>query len=148
MTLTVLKEYIQAEIEKIRETLNRVRAVRSSGSESPPDVEVAALSVYIHNIYNGVENILKLIRTHRGEKTQKTPHWHRELLNSSRDQGIIDPVLWTDLDKLLSFRHHLVHSYVFKVEWPAIRSLVGTSETVVDEFERQVIGYLDRLPKE
>lgn len=148
MTPSVLREYIQAEFENIRETVSRIEGIRSSSSGNPSAVEVAALSVYIHNIYNGIDNIFKLFRTFHGKKLQKAATWHRDLLNESRDNGIIDDELWTHLDKLLSFRHHLVHSYVFKIDWPAMKNLVDSIQTVVDECERQVMGYLDRLPKD
>lgn len=147
MTPTVLREYIQAEMENIRETVERIETVRSASPANPSDVEVAALSVYVHNTYNGMENIFKLIRTFHGKKIQKTADWHRALLNESRDNGVINDELWTHLDELLSFRHHLVHSYVFKMDWPAIKTLVTSIRSVADEYERQVMRYLDRLPK-
>ncbi|MBI5298977.1 MAG: hypothetical protein HY877_01600 [Deltaproteobacteria bacterium] len=147
MTLNVLKEYIEAEFENIRETAERIESIQSSRSDQPSDIEVAALSVYIHNIYNGFENILKLVCSFQGRKIQKTPHWHRELLNVSRDNGVINLELWANLDKFLSFRHHLVHSYVFKIEWLAIKNLVDAVQPVTVEFERQLIEYLDCFSK-
>lgn len=44
-------------------------------------VELAAIGVFLHNIYNGIENILKQTLKLKSIQIPRTENWHKELLN-------------------------------------------------------------------
>ena len=52
-------------------------------------IELAAIATFLHNIYNGIENILKQILKAKGIDIPESAAWHKELLNISESQGII-----------------------------------------------------------
>jgi uncharacterized protein YutE (UPF0331/DUF86 family) len=79
-------------------------------------IELAAIATFLHNIYNGIENILKQILISRGINVPKSDKWHKDLLNRSLSSGIISEELTNKLYKYLTFRHFFVHAYGFMLD--------------------------------
>jgi uncharacterized protein YutE (UPF0331/DUF86 family) len=79
-------------------------------------IEVSAMATFIHNVYNGMENILKLMLKHRGVTLSRSASWHKELLNTAGSTGIINEVLKDELYQYLTFRHFFVHTYGFMLD--------------------------------
>ena len=51
-------------------------------------IELAAIATFLHNTYNGIENILKQILISREIMVPKSEKWHKDLLNKSLSSGI------------------------------------------------------------
>ena len=79
-------------------------------------IELAAIGTFLHNIYNGIENILKQIASLKSIKIPKSESWHKDLLNLSVFKGIISEELSDQLYEYLTFRHFFIHSYGFMLE--------------------------------
>lgn len=105
MSAKLLRAQIDSEFENIATVLSEIdKVVRPSGKKYSV-AELAALSTYVHNIYNGIENTLKRGLVYLGGGVRNTPTWHKDLLEDARQAGLINHVLQQQLMEYLSFRH-------------------------------------------
>jgi len=78
---------IEAEEERILVTLKALKDVMERKKKTV--VELAAIATFIHNMYNGIENILKRILKFKGVIIPRSETWHKDLLNSAVANGVI-----------------------------------------------------------
>jgi uncharacterized protein YutE (UPF0331/DUF86 family) len=95
---------------------------------------LAAIATFIHNIYNGIENILKQVLRAKGTEIPKSDTWHKDLLNLSVSLGIIPEKLSDDLYEYLTFRHFFVHAYGFMLEEAHLENLANNITNVWLQF--------------
>ncbi len=107
-------EQIRAEIENVEETIRNLDEAMSRKEKTV--VELAAIAAFLHNFYNGVENILKQHLGLRNIRIPKSENWHKDLLNQAAANGIVTSNLCDELYEYLSFRHFFVHAYGFMLE--------------------------------
>jgi len=105
---------IRTEIENLNTVVNILLEEKDKCSLSK--LELAGIATYIHNFYNGIENILKQILKSKGIIISESSFWHKELLNTSVTEKIISIELSEQLYDYLSFRHFFVHSYSFVLQ--------------------------------
>jgi hypothetical protein len=61
MTGQQLKEYCEAEFENIASVLTEIALIAVPTKIQYTTAELAAIATFIHNCYNGIENVLKRI---------------------------------------------------------------------------------------
>jgi len=127
---------IRAEIENVEKVLKVLAKHKSKKGLS--ELELAGVATYIHNFYNGTENILKQMLIEKGVRIDDTPFWHRELLIKSLSSGFIDEKMHDNLLKFLSFRHFFIHSYGFILEDKELRTLLDIIFATWKEFKAQI----------
>ncbi|MBI5055627.1 MAG: hypothetical protein HZB61_03295 [Nitrospirae bacterium] len=145
MTKQQLKEYSDAEFENIDTVLYQLKALLKPEA-GYSIAELAAVATFIHNFYNGAENILKRIFSYRRIELRDTPTWHKDILKAAADIGIISDDLYNALSNYLSFRHFFVHSYSFTLRWEELKPLVSDIEKTLENFKKATyifIGSLD-----
>ncbi len=143
MTDKQLKFYCEAEFENIEKVLAQLSAVIGDKKDfSVPDL--AAIATFLHNVYNGIENILKRVLVCEGGEIKDSPAWHKELLLAGVDKGIVTGDLCELLARLLSFRHFFVHSYVFVLKWENLKPLVEDIFSVYDTFRLSVTRRIEK----
>jgi uncharacterized protein YutE (UPF0331/DUF86 family) len=123
---------IAAEKEKVERSLDNLKDVMDRGEKTV--VELAAIATFIHNIYSGIENILKQVLKARGRDIPKSKTWHKDLLNDSVSIGIVSKKLSDELYEYLTFRHFFVHAYGFMLEEEHLKDLAGNIPTIWLEF--------------
>ena len=104
--------------------------------------ELAAVAVFLHNIYNGIENILKRVLFSENMAISNTQTWHKDMLRTSFEKGIIDEGLYNSLSEYLAFRHFFVHSYSFNINWEALSPLIGNLKDTLKTFKSSILRYL------
>lgn len=82
-----LREKINAEMENVSIVLEELKKIKDKPNKTP--VELAGVGTFLHNIYNGVENILKQILGSCGIQIPDSDSWHQDLLIQAEDRGII-----------------------------------------------------------
>jgi hypothetical protein len=106
-----LRERIVAEEENIVQTLNDLQSALDRPERTI--IERAALATFLHNIYSGIENILKQILKAKGVPMPSSPSWHKDLLLLAVFEKIVSQNLVNDIFPYLTFRHLCVHVYEF-----------------------------------
>lgn len=127
---------IQAEIENVETViavLNKYKVIKKYS-----ELELAGIATYIHNFYNGTENILKQLLLNKTIKIEDTPSWHRELLLKAFENQIVSEKLHDNLLKFLSFRHFFIHSYSFILDEKELKSLLAIIFETWKEFKAQI----------
>lgn len=109
-----LKKQIEAEKENVERALEYLK--EAMGRKEKQVVELAAIATFLHNIYNGVENILKQVLKANGIDIPKSATWHKDLLEHSVSLGLIPEKLSDELYEYLTFRHFFIHAYGFMLK--------------------------------
>jgi uncharacterized protein YutE (UPF0331/DUF86 family) len=140
-----LKEYCDAEFENIDAVLIELFSVVKNKKSRYLTSELAAIATFIHNFYNGIENILKRALIFKQVEMIDTPTWHKDLLKTSSDMGIISSDLYNALSNYLSFRHFFIHAYSFTLRWEELKPLVVDLKNVLKSFKSEIYRYIDGL---
>ncbi len=139
-----LKEYCEAEFENIDAVTSELFSVVKTEKSEYSTPELAAIATFIHNCYNGVENVLKRVLSFNQIEMKDTPTWHKDLLKTSLDIGIVTNDLYNTLSNYLSFRHFFVHSYSFTLRWDELRPLVDDLEKTLEKFRSAIYNYIGK----
>ena len=121
-----------AERENVEKALNDLKTAMNRKEKTV--IELAAIATFLHNIYNGIENILKQIIKAKAMSMPSSETWHKDLLNLSVSIGIITEELASELYTYLAFRHFFVHGYGFKLEEAHLRSLADDISRIWSQF--------------
>lgn len=131
-----LQRQVEAETQNILRTLEALKTVLLV--EKKTTTELAAISTYLLNIYNGIENILKQVLKSKGVKIHRSEAWHKELLDVSIAQGIMTEKLADELREYLAFRHFFIHSYGFMLKEERIKGLTDKVFNVWAAFSSRI----------
>ena len=118
-----LTRKIAAEKENVERALGNLKD--ALGRKERSTVELAAIATFLHNIYNGIENILKQVLKAKGTEIPKSETSHKDLLDLSVSNGIIPEKLSDQLYEYLTFRHFFVHAYGFMLEETHLEDLAN-----------------------
>ena len=125
---TIMK--IEFEISQIDKLLDETMPLLKLTQYKIPDmVETAALGLFLHSFYNGIENIMKFVIKEKYGKLPSSTKWHKELLDlcfiKNTDQNeLFSEELKNVLDDYLSFRHFIRNTYTFKIKWERMENLI------------------------
>jgi uncharacterized protein YutE (UPF0331/DUF86 family) len=131
-----LPEQILAEKENIDIALHNLKL--AVAREEKTVIELAAIATFLHNIYNGIENILKQLLLAKDIKVPKSGTWHKDLLNRSLSAGIISEKLSSKLYKYLTFRHFFVHAYGFMLDEKELEGLSNDVPEIRQQFLSEI----------
>ncbi len=95
-----LLKQIRAEEENVEIALDNLK--QTIKREEKTVIELAAIGTFLHNIYNGVENILKQIIVAKSGELPMSDTWHKDLLNLSASMRIVSEELSDELYKYLT----------------------------------------------
>lgn len=133
-----LKDKIIYDIENIEQTIAELNKTLSGPTFE--NIELTAISAYIHNIYKGMENILTNILKHNGIRIIKDNSWHKSIVNKAVEINIISEKLSFELKKYLKFRHWFVQGYSVKLRQEDLLPLAQNIEPVWNTFKRTVMS--------
>jgi len=145
MTKGLLKEQCEAEFENIQTVLDELFTVAAPGKTDYSIADMAAVATFLHNSYNGIENILKRMLSYKGLELKNAPTWHKDLLKISADSGIISNDLHDTLSDYLSFRHFFVHAYSFTLRWEELKPLVDGISGLIGSCKTAVFHHMDSM---
>ncbi|MHC4168431.1 MAG: ribonuclease toxin HepT-like protein [Planctomycetota bacterium] len=127
-----LPRRIAAEKQNVRRALDNLRDAMERDARST--VELAAIATFLHNVYNGIENILKQILKAKGAEIPRSETSHKDLLSLALSSDIITEKLSDRLYEYLTFRHFFVHAYGFMLEEKHLDDLANGITDVWLEF--------------
>lgn len=131
-----LRERILAEKENVELALANLSQAMSRKDRSV--IELTAAASFVHNVYNGIENILKQVLAARSIEVAKAGTWHQELLRRSVAEKVVSNELGEELKEYLSFRHFFVHGYGFMLNEEPLRDLASRLPAVWARFTVEI----------
>lgn len=131
-----LHRRILAEKENVEIALGNLKDAMARNEKTV--IELAAIATFLHNIYNGIENILKQTLKAKGIEIPESATWHKELLNLSESQGIISEKLSDQLYEYLTFRHFFVHAYGFMLDEAHLEVLANNIPDIWLQFTKEI----------
>ena len=139
--MATLKEKIIAEEQNISQTIEKLNRTFSKKKRS--SAELAGVAMFLCNIYNGIENILKLILKSKVVPIPSSDRWHKELLELSVSKRIISKDLSDKLVDYLDFRHFALQSYALILDEVELKPLVDNIPNVYDNFTSEINAVLE-----
>ena len=136
-----VKERVLAEEDNIRRVLGELPSPDKLATLS--DLELAGTAALLHNIYNGIENILKQVVLDCGEKVPDGASWHRDLLTLVEKMQILRSSTAALLAPFLAFRHFFSHGYALDLDPERMESLVSSAHHVVAAVNDDVSTFLN-----
>jgi hypothetical protein len=101
-------------------------------------IELSGLAVFIHNFYNGVENILKQVLKHKNIPLPSGLSWHKDLVSIAASNKILSEKTFASLQNFLSFRHFFIHGYAVKLDPEQLVPLVESAEVTFEAFKKEI----------
>lgn len=140
MLVQDLLEEIEIELEYIEIVLMELEKLYEKPQDVEPTiVEVTAAGGFLHNFYNGIENIFKRILKFNKIKLEENHKWHKELLKKFFDKenkfAFLDHSIYDDLMEILKFRHLYIHGYGFLLDWSLLKPLIKKALKSYREFK-------------
>ncbi len=137
-----LPRQVLAEKESVEIALSNLKDATARKEQTI--IELAAIGTFLHNIYNGIENILKQILSAKDVEVPKSDTWHKDLLNLSVSMGIISERLSDELYEYLTFRHFFVHAYGFMLEETHLEDLANNVPEAWAQFLSEVENFFEK----
>lgn len=126
---------IEAEYEELESTLS---ALPNRPLSTLSKLELAGAAALLHNFYNGIENILKLVFRLKGFPIPRGEFWHKDLLGLAEEQGILSNSLLEDLKRYLAFRHYFGHGYALNLVPGRMEPLAADAPAVFAKFKVEI----------
>ena len=145
---TIVK--VEFEIFQIDKLLNETSPLLKLVHIKTPDmVETAALGLFLHSFYNGIENIIKFIIKEEHGKLPSGNKWHKELLDlcfskTKEDKQLFNANLQFILDDYLSFRHFIRNTYSFKINWDRMEYLILNIDKNWKDIKTEIVNYINQ----
>ncbi len=148
--LTVLRADIMGQMALIDEAARKLEE-RAIGLQAENEIQLESVAYQIHNLYNAVEDLLKIIAGHFENQVADASRWHIELLRRMKQEiPGVRPTLLSDqtfglLNGLRGFRHFFRHAYMAPIEYEQLvinlakaRRLLPVPQQDADRFLQQV----------
>ena len=130
---------IEAEYESIENSLS---ALPSLPLPTLSILELAGVGALLHNFYNGIENILRQVFQSKAFSIPQGDSWHRDLLLTATERGILSADLLDDLKRYLAFRHFFGHGYALNLSPEPMEPLVRDAKSVFKRFKDEIENVL------
>jgi len=131
-----IPKQILAEKQNVEVALDNLK--RAMARKNRSTIELAAIGTFLHNTYNGIENILKQVLRLKNVEMPKSDSWHKDLLSLSVSKGIISETFSDQLYEYLTFRHFFIHSYGFMLEEKQLKGLAANIHDIWTQFMSEI----------
>jgi hypothetical protein len=149
-SLIILRTDVYAQMAVIKDVhhamLDRAQAL------DPNDLrQLESVAYQIHNLYNAIEDLLKLIAAHFENQIADAERWHSALLRRMAQPipGVRPAFLTqesaTVLDALRGFRHFFRHAYVATIEYDQLVINLNKAQRVHELLRQDVEQFLAAL---
>lgn len=151
---------IEKQFSFVESALNEFSSLHVGISLVEPNKnEMAVIALLMHSVYNGIEEILRLILEEYDESPQETfigenskmKGWHENLLylsfNDNEDRlKILEDIdgLFKDIDELRQLRHITRKSYIHTLKWKDYEPRFAKLNKTWYSFKYQIKSLIDK----
>jgi uncharacterized protein YutE (UPF0331/DUF86 family) len=120
--LAILTADVHSQMQLIHQVVEVLEA-RAQGLQPDDAVRLESVAYQIHNFYNAVEDLLRIIATQFENKVADTCRWHQLILQRmTQDIDAVRPLLLSQasfeaLNALRGFRHFFRHAYSVAIDY-------------------------------
>jgi hypothetical protein len=147
-----LGEEIAIELEALEITVDELLALQRDVADREPTMrEKTAAAGFLAQFYSGIENILKRISLYHSIPLPTGETWHVDLFQrfcSPSYPGLpalFDKDLANELAPYRRFRHVVLHSYGFQLDWLRMAEGLAGIQSVFSRFKARLSDYLVTL---
>ena len=139
-----------SKMEKIHREFQDLKPKLAINSKQITNFDKAVIGYYLHNFYNGCENIFKSIARFF-ENDLQVESWHRDLLKRMKltiegyRPAVINEELYLILDDFRGFRHKFRYCYSFELDWERMKVVADKFETAWKQLRDQLEGFIREL---
>jgi len=137
---------VQAEKEYILDTFRALNEALQRKEKTV--VELAAISTFLQNTYNGMENILKRVLKFKRVSIPVSASWHKDLLDLAVNNQIISLELSKKLDEYRAFRHFFIHGYGVLLDKERLMPLADSLPDLWKDFEFEIATFMKSFNNE
>ena len=101
-------------------------------------LELAGVAAILSSFYNGIENVVKQVLLARGQSLPDGASWHRDLLASAVECGILTANTQQGVAPYLAFRHFFTHAYAFDLHGHRLEPLVQNAHGVFAQLDLEL----------
>lgn len=134
-----LAQEIALEEEHILKTLVALQEAQNRPQKTL--IELSAMATFLHNIYSGMENLLKRALRHLTISLPDSASSHKDLLDLAVEHGIITQALSEELDAYRGFRHFFVHGYGTMLDKAQLMPLVEQMPAIWAKFRAELADF-------
>jgi len=144
---------LQAQLATLHRITKRLES-RAVGLASGDIVRMESVAYQLHNFYNAVEDLLKLVATHFENNISDVARWHSALLQRMMQEipGIRPAVLsfdtYTALNSLRGFRHFFRHAYEVPLNYELLMVNFKLAQEVLPQLEQDIQLFLEAIKSE
>lgn len=135
-----INEKVDVEFKNIRITLEEINKIDDIRKLST--IELGGLATFLHNFYNGIENIIKQVLKHSNISIPNSSTWHKDLVTLAYTNNILTEKTFKDLQNFLFFRHFFIHGYAIHLDPEQLLPLVESSDKTFNLFIDEINSFL------
>lgn len=148
----VLESDIAAQLVNVDDSFAKVQdRAQDFNADEAPDMQLESMAFQIHNTYNAIEELLRLIAAHFENQISDVARWHAALLQrmTLSVPGVRPAPLSKEtfllLDALRGFRHFFRHAYMTSVDSGLLQSNLQRTRQVHSLLHRDINEFLQQL---
>jgi hypothetical protein len=151
--LILLTSDVEAQMRLINNIFSKLEE-RAQGLQPDDEARLESAAYQIHNLYNAIEDLFKVIADYFENQLSDTPHWHIRLLRRmSHDIAGVRPALLSEesyllLNSLRSFRHFFRHAYAAPIDYEQLTINLDKARRLHPLIERDVARFLRSVGEE
>ncbi len=148
--LAVLRADVLGQMNLIDLIFDKV-ADRATGLMPDNEVQLESAAYQLHNLYNALEDLFKLVAFHFENQLQDPSKWHIEMLQRMAQEipGIRPALITHDafvlLNSLRSFRHFFRHAYNTPIDYAQLGINLDRARQLRQPLERDVANFLSKF---
>ncbi|MGI0480762.1 hypothetical protein ACN4EE_08220 [Geminocystis sp. CENA526] len=148
--LLIFKTDLNAQLQLVTIIEEKLKQ-RSENLNSEDIIRLESVAYQIHNLYNAVEDLLKIVATYFENNITDNSQWHSALLRRmTQEVSGIRPALlssesYSILNSLRGFRHFFRHAYGSMIEFEQLKLNLDKALVLLSYLEQDLTIFMEKI---